>query len=178
MPGPTRAPATQTIDSPVGALLLAATDEGLTHVLFRRTADLTLAPASAPVGQRAETILADTVRQLGEYFDGTRRSFDVPLAPSGTRFQLQTWRELREVAYGETSGYGDLARRIGRPGAARAVGSANGSNPISIIVPCHRVIGADGTLTGYGGGLDVKEKLLRLEGATGWKRAPLQGTIG
>ena len=102
-------------------------------------------------------------RQLAEYFDGTRRDFDLPLSADGTAFQRRVWDELRRIPYGETISYGELARRIGKPTASRAVGAANGRNPLAIVVPCHRVIGADGTLTGYGGGLPVKQALLALE---------------
>ena len=101
--------------------------------------------------------------QLKEYFDGVRREFDLPLRPTGTPFQMEDWSALREIPYGETVSYGDIARRIGRPKASRAVGMANHNNPISIIVPCHRVIGSNGKLTGYGGGLENKRKLLELE---------------
>jgi methylated-DNA-[protein]-cysteine S-methyltransferase len=101
--------------------------------------------------------------QLREYFEGRRRSFDVPLEPTGSSFELAVWTALREIPYGETVSYGELAARIGRPEAARAVGVANARNPIAVIVPCHRVIGADGSLTGYGGGLERKRLLLDLE---------------
>ena len=103
------------------------------------------------------------VRQVLEYFAGTRREFSLPLRPNGTPFQLRVWRALTEIPYGETRTYGDIARAIGAPGAARAVGGANNKNPIAIIVPCHRVIGANGALTGYAGGLDKKDFLLKLE---------------
>lgn len=102
-------------------------------------------------------------RELDEFFAGGRRSFDVPLAPKGTDFQKRVWAELLRIPFGETISYGELARRIGNPAACRAVGRANGTNPISLIVPCHRVIGSNGTLTGYGGGLDLKDKLLTWE---------------
>ena len=102
-------------------------------------------------------------RQLQEYFEGTRRSFDLRLAPEGTAFQRRVWEELRRIPYGETISYRELAGRIGQPTAMRAVGLANGRNPIAVVVPCHRVIGADGSLTGYGGGLDRKRYLLGLE---------------
>jgi methylated-DNA-[protein]-cysteine S-methyltransferase len=108
---------------------------------------------------------ADAGGQLAEYFAGRRRAFDLPLAAQGTEFQRRVWSELTKIDFGQTLSYGELARRIGNPGASRAVGLANGRNPISIIVPCHRVIGADGTLTGYGGGLERKQWLLRHEGA-------------
>ncbi|MDX1983869.1 MAG: methylated-DNA--[protein]-cysteine S-methyltransferase, partial [Bryobacteraceae bacterium] len=105
----------------------------------------------------------EVIRQLDAYFKGALHDFDVPLAPLGTPFQRNVWSALREIPYGRTISYGELARRIGNPSASRAVGLANGSNPIAIIVPCHRVIGANGKLTGFGGGLDVKRKLLDLE---------------
>jgi methylated-DNA-[protein]-cysteine S-methyltransferase len=108
--------------------------------------------------------LGEAVRQLSEYFAGTRRTFHLPLRLQGTEFQQRVWRELTEIPYGETWSYGQLARRIGNPNASRAVGLANGRNPISILVPCHRVIGADGSLTGYGGGLERKQWLLAHEG--------------
>jgi len=105
--------------------------------------------------------------QLRQYFAGQRRAFDLPLALDGSEFQQTVWRALLEVPYGKTASYGDVARRIGMPGKARAVGRANGSNPIPVVVPCHRIIGSDGTLTGYGGGLRIKRFLLELESATG-----------
>ena len=108
-------------------------------------------------------ILKETIRQLRAYFSGKLEQFDLPLAPEGTPFQLEVWRRLCEIPYGETISYGELARRIGNPNASRAVGLANGSNPIAIIIPCHRVIGSNGKLTGYGGGLPIKERLLALE---------------
>ena len=107
--------------------------------------------------------LWEPVRQLRSYFAGELEQFDLPLAPDGTSFQQKVWSELCEIPYGETISYGELARRIGNPNASRAVGLANGSNPIPIIIPCHRVIGSNGKLTGYGGGLPIKEKLLALE---------------
>jgi len=108
-------------------------------------------------------ILSDAKVQLEEYFAGRRREFDLPLSPRGTSFQMQVWQGLRDIPYGQLWSYGKLARHIGHGGAARAVGAANGRNPIPIIVPCHRVIGSDGTLTGFGGGLDVKARLIELE---------------
>jgi methylated-DNA-[protein]-cysteine S-methyltransferase len=110
-------------------------------------------------------VLAQTVRQLEEYFAGTRRDFDLELAPHGTAFQLAVWDALLAIPYGETTSYGEIARGVGRPNAVRAVGQANGRNPIAIVVPCHRVIGSDHSLTGYGGGIDRKRFLLGLEGA-------------
>jgi methylated-DNA-[protein]-cysteine S-methyltransferase len=109
----------------------------------------------------------EAVRQLDEYFAGTRRRFDLPLAPAGTPFQQRVWQGLTEIPYGETISYAELARRIGRPAAVRAVGAANGRNPLAIVVPCHRVIGSDGRLVGYGGGLPVKAALLELERRAG-----------
>ncbi len=155
-----------TIDSPVGTLLLAATNDGLSHVLFDRGAqpDATWIADNGTIGQ-ASHWLTQTRQQLAEYFAGTRRDFDIPLTATGTEFQRQVWQSLQSINYGTTISYGELARRIGNPRAVRAVGLANGRNPISIIVPCHRVIGANGTLTGYGGGLDRKQTLLSLEGA-------------
>ncbi|UCF66813.1 MAG: methylated-DNA--[protein]-cysteine S-methyltransferase [Acidobacteriota bacterium] len=160
------ASASTILESIVGPLYLAASDEGLTHLLF--VDEMSDRPRTVPAasGSPAGRILREAVRQLREYFAGKRRAFDVLLAPEGTPFQCETWRGLRTIGYGETVSYAELARRVGKPGAARAVGMANGANPIAIIVPCHRVIGADGTLTGYGGGLHVKQALLELEGVS------------
>ncbi len=142
--------------SPLGTLHLCARgDELVALALPDRPAP------DAPTGKSA--VLARTARQLDEYFAGKRRDFDLPLAPEGTAFQQRVWRELLTIPYGDTWSYGELARAIGRPAAARAVGAANGKNPIAIIVPCHRVIGANGTLVGYGGGLPVKTWLLEHE---------------
>ncbi len=110
-----------------------------------------------------DPLLARAAGQLAEFFRGERRAFDLPLAPGGTAFQGRVWEELRRIPYGETVSYGELARRIGAPGASRAVGMANGANPISILIPCHRVIGSSGRLTGYGGGVERKAFLLDLE---------------
>ncbi|MCP3959529.1 MAG: methylated-DNA--[protein]-cysteine S-methyltransferase [bacterium] len=118
-------------------------------------------------GERLEESSERTARvteQLQQYFDGERRDFDLELAPRGTDFQKQVWRQLLDIPAGETCTYADIARRLGRPGAARAVGRANATNPIPIVVPCHRVVGADGTLTGYAGGLPIKRGLLEIEG--------------
>jgi len=154
------------IPSPVGPLVLAASDVGLHALEFaaprhpvRRGASWREAesPQAHPILHRAQ-------EQLQDYFAGTRRVFDLPLAPQGTAFQRQVWLTLASIPYGQTISYAELAVRVARPLASRAVGGANGRNPISIILPCHRVIGADGSLTGYGGGLAVKEFLLRLEG--------------
>lgn len=147
----------RTIDSPVGPLVLVASPTGLRAVDFgddgRR--------AAVPVGD--SPVLAETVRQLAEYFDGTRRDFDLPLEPEGTAFQRSVWTVLDTIPYGETISYGEQARRLGDAKKARAVGGANGRNPLPIVVPCHRVIGTSGALTGFGGGLAIKEQLLRHE---------------
>jgi len=148
------------IASPVGPLLLAADDAGLREILFvnGRT------PGHPRSTWREDAApLKETMRQLRAYFAGKLENFDLPLAPQGTRFQLDVWKRLCEIPYGDTISYGELAKRIGNPKASRAVGLANGQNPIPIIIPCHRVIGSDGKLTGYGGGLPIKEKLLALE---------------
>lgn len=149
-------------DSPVDSLLLTAEEDSLTGIYF---ASGKHPPAIGEdwKEQPRHPVLRAAKKQLDEYFAGRRRRFDLPLAPQGTPFQLAVWQALRDIPYGETRSYGDIARRIGRPKAMRAVGAANGANPISIVVPCHRVIGADGTLTGYGGGLPRKQKLLVLE---------------
>ena len=147
------------IESPLGPLLLVA-DDGLRQILFvngRHPAR----PESSWKQNRAP--FSDTIRQLQAYFAGQLEHFDLQLAPEGTPFQLDVWRRLCDIPYGQTISYGELAGRIGNPKARRAVGLANGSNPIPIVIPCHRVIGSNGKLTGYGGGLPIKEKLLALE---------------
>jgi len=162
-----KANAAKIVDSPIGRLYLVATDAGLTDLLF--VDEMNIDPDNPPGGGEADRIVRETEQQLSEYFSGKRREFNIPLAPAGTEFQLATWRGLQTIAFGETISYADLARRIDRPRAVRAVGAANGANPISIIVPCHRVIGADGSLTGYGGGLHRKKRLLELEqGIRSW----------
>jgi methylated-DNA-[protein]-cysteine S-methyltransferase len=156
--------ASRVIESPVGPLLLVARDGGLGELCmtpFALPEDHELAqPADADVLDAAE-------RQLGEYFEGRLTAFDIPLSLDGTDFQRSVWGELVKIPFGERISYGELARRVGRPGSARAVGLANGRNPVSIIVPCHRVVGSDGTLTGYGGGLDRKAWLLDHEARQG-----------
>ena len=119
-------------------------------------------PADGPAEQE-QPVLMQAARELGEYFEGSRRDFDVALDPQGSPFQLAAWHGLREIPYGETVSYGEQARRVGHPGKARAIGAANGSNPLPVIVPCHRVIGSDGSLTGFGGGLEAKAWLLHHE---------------
>jgi methylated-DNA-[protein]-cysteine S-methyltransferase len=149
--------------TPIGQLTLVASDDGLTNILFagESPADAKL-PAQLPVDETDPTLTA-AAEQLTEYFAGERTEFDVPLDLDGTDFQRQAWRALSDVPYGETTSYGAQAAAIGRPGAARAVGSANGQNPVPIILPCHRIVGADGSLTGFGGGLDIKQRLLDIE---------------
>ncbi len=145
-----------TIESPIGELLLAGDERGLAH--------LEMSPFSIQnEWQRDDQAFVDIRRQLDEYFAGERRRFDLELALRGSAFEQAVWRELLEIPYGETTSYGTIARRIGHPDAPRAVGLANGRNPVALIVPCHRVIGADGSLTGYGGGLERKRFLLDLE---------------
>ena len=152
----------KTIESPAGILKLIASDKGLAGIFFRDD-DSSLVPLSPLVESPEHPILLETERQLGQYFDGDRKTFSVPLDFNGTEFQKKVWEALLTIPFGETRSYGDIARQLGNPTASRAVGAANGRNPISIIAPCHRVIGSSGKLTGYGGGLDVKEMLLALE---------------
>jgi len=148
------------IDSPVGRLLLAAHAGQLKRVHFQAGPHRRQPEPEWVADPRPFTKL---IAQLEEYFAGRRRTFELALAPEGTAFQLTVWRALTKIPYGETVSYGELARRIGKPDASRAVGLANGANPLPIVVPCHRVIGADGSLTGFGGGLAIKSKLLALE---------------
>ena len=150
------------MDSPLGRITLTSDGEALTGLSFeeeRHPRDRTGAI------ETPDAILIDAERQLQEYFGKWRQSFDLPLKPAGTEFQRQVWGLLGEIPFGETISYLELAKRLGNEKAVRAVGMANGRNPISIVIPCHRVIGANGDLTGYGGGLWRKEVLLRLEGA-------------
>ena len=150
-----------TIDSPIGELLLVGDEEGL-RGLYMQEGRTRMAVRSS--WREADEPFADVREQLGEYFAGERTDFDLPLEMGGTEFEREVWGELERIPYGQTTSYGEIARRVGRPDRARAVGAANGRNPISVIVPCHRVIGADGSLTGYGGGLERKRFLLELEG--------------
>ena len=145
--------------SPVGKLGLVEEDGALTHLCFDKNSDKL--PPGAKL--RETPLLKRAAKQLDEYFSGTRREFELPLRPKGTAFQRAVWEALCAIPYGETCSYGDIAARIGRPQAARAVGGANNRNPIAIIVPCHRVIGANGDLVGFGCGLAMKEFLLNLE---------------
>ncbi len=152
----------KTIWSPVGELTLVADDRGLAAILWEDDR-----PGRVRLGALAEKadhpVLLETERQLGEYFAGERRSFDVPLSFAGTDFQKRVWAALLAIPFGETRSYGEIAQQLGAPGASRAVGAANGRNPISIIAPCHRVVGSNGKLTGFAGGLDAKAFLLELE---------------
>jgi len=148
------------LQSPIGLLLLAADNEGLREITFPKNG---VPPSPQPAWHEDSSAFTEPIRQLRAYFAGALETFDLPLAPGGTPFQQRVWNELCKIPYGETISYGQLAQRIGNPNASRAVGLANGSNPIPIIIPCHRVIGSNGKLTGYGGGLPIKEKLLALE---------------
>jgi methylated-DNA-[protein]-cysteine S-methyltransferase len=146
--------------SPIGPLLLVADGSGLRQIVFAKNGK---PAAPEPDWRQDSSPFRELTRQLEAYFAGQLESFDLALAPEGTPFQQKVWTELRHIPYGETISYGELACRIGNPKGSRAVGLANGSNPIPIIIPCHRVIGSNGKLTGYGGGLPIKEKLLALE---------------
>jgi O-6-methylguanine DNA methyltransferase len=161
--------------SPVGPLFLAASEKGLVALEFdvRLPGQQTIRPNPRDLRSESDTLrfnnsdtgISSYTRELEEYFAGTRRQFSFPLDLRGTAFQLECWHALLKIPYGETRTYADIARAVGRPQGFRAVGMANNRNPIAIVVPCHRVIASDGTLCGYGGGLDVKRKLLQLEGA-------------
>lgn len=149
------------VESPVGELLLTSDGDALTGLYINERAiapEWIIASDDAPIAQATQ--------QLVEYFAGTRQTFDLPLAPEGTLFQKRVWEELAKIPFGETVSYGTIAARLGQPTASRAVGMANGRNPVSIIVPCHRVVGANGTLTGYSGGMPRKKWLLEHETAT------------
>jgi methylated-DNA-[protein]-cysteine S-methyltransferase len=148
------------MESPVGRLLLAGEWDRLRLIGFSRGP---MARGAHATWERTEAPFRMVVRQLTEYFAGTRREFDLPLDPQGTEFQLRVLGELRAIPYGETRSYRDIAIAIGNPRAVRAVGGANGSNPLPIVIPCHRVIGSSGDLTGFGGGMDTKRYLLDLE---------------
>jgi methylated-DNA-[protein]-cysteine S-methyltransferase len=145
------------LETPIGPLAVAKNDAGaVTEIRFSGDAD--------EDWTRNDDAFGDVAMQLREYFAGARRDFDLPLAPAGTPFQLAVWNVLRAIPYGATRSYLDVANAIGKPAACRAVGAANGANPLPIVVPCHRVIGSNGSLTGFGGGIDVKRRLLSLEG--------------
>jgi methylated-DNA-[protein]-cysteine S-methyltransferase len=148
-----------TIDSPIGTITLVADDDALVevHLPDEKSSSLTVAEDTTPAEHK---VLAQAASELSEYFAGDRLEFDVPVAPHGTAFQLAAWQALRTIPYGETVSYGEQARRLGDRNLARAVGAANGRNPLPIVVPCHRVVGANGHLTGFGGGIECKAWLL------------------
>ncbi|MEM9480517.1 MAG: methylated-DNA--[protein]-cysteine S-methyltransferase [Verrucomicrobiota bacterium] len=158
---PDHATCRRAIDSPMGRLVLFATPAGLAALFFGHRVDSAEFPPDDPDNLH----LNAAERQLGEYFAKERQHFDIAFDRSGTAFQEAVWQQLSQIPFGETCSYGDIAERMGNPKSVRAVGLANGSNPISIIVPCHRVIGADGSLIGFGGGLEIKQRLLMHEGA-------------
>jgi len=162
------------IDSPVGPLSLESDEQALTRIRFLggdwprhgsrgRRADPPVPAAEVNEGPRAQEILAETNRQLRAYFEGELFGFDLPLGPEGTPFQRAVWNALLDIPYGMTSSYSELAMRLGQPAAVRAVGAANGQNPLPIVIPCHRVIGRSGDLVGFGGGIAAKRYLLELE---------------
>ena len=178
-----------TVKSPIGKLLLTSDGEAVTGIYmeeheggpqalsgFSASASPAAAFTSLPTlsweDGGAVPVLQEARRQLDAFFDGKRESFDLPLKPAGTPFQRTVWDELTRIPFGKTISYGELAKRIGQPAASRAVGLANGKNPIAIVIPCHRVIGANGTLTGYGGGIDRKKWLLEHEGVALGGRQP------
>lgn len=150
------------MDSPIGKLFLAGDQDGLKHINFPKEKR----PVNPePNWMEMPAFFTSVVSELKEYFAGKRQQFSIDTKPEGTAFQLSVWRELQEVPYGKTVSYGELAQQVGNPKASRAVGAANGANPIPIIIPCHRAIGANGDLTGFGGGLETKQFLLELERA-------------
>jgi methylated-DNA-[protein]-cysteine S-methyltransferase len=151
---------TTAVETPIGELRLVASEQGLREVLWPSRE-----PAE-PVSDEGSPVLTEATRQLEEYFAGTRERFSLPLDLHGTAFQRAAWLALADIPYGRTVSYAEQARRLGRPRAVRAVGAANGRNPVPIVLPCHRIVGSDGSLTGFGGGLDVKRALLEHEGAT------------
>lgn len=149
------------LDTPIGTLLIAGDDAALHRITFPQRGRAAKPEPEWQESQRGP--VGEAMRQIREYFAGTRAEFDLPLAPAGTPFQRSVWRQLQQIPYGETISYGELARRVGNPKASRAVGSANGANPLPIVIPCHRVIASDGTLGGFGGGRPTKQTLLALE---------------
>jgi methylated-DNA-[protein]-cysteine S-methyltransferase len=155
-----------TIDSPIGVLELQTTDDALTSIYFCDDSSVTAMQGDLD----SDPVLRETVDQLDAYFAGERTDFDLPLSPRGTEFQRRVWSALAEIPYAETWSYAELARHIGLPTAFRAVGAANGQNPLPIVIPCHRVVGANGKLVGYGGGMDRKRQLLELEAKVRVKR--------
>jgi methylated-DNA-[protein]-cysteine S-methyltransferase len=165
------------IPSPVGKLKLVATDDALVAVLWPGDNPKQLGLDVQKVGNGNHPVLSETERQLSEYFAGKRTRFELPLDPRGTTFQKKVWQSLKKIPFGKTQTYLDIAKAIGAPRASRAVGGATGRNPLSIVVPCHRVIGSDGTLTGFGGGLPTKAKLLALEGHAAGRGVEKQRTL-
>lgn len=161
-----------TMPSPVGELTLVATIHGLRAVLWPDDEDRVKLPDAMHEDPTCD-VLVDAKRQIGEYFAGQRTSFDLPLDLRGTEFQRAAWMALADIPFGTTASYGEQAARIGRPTAVRAVGAANGRNPVSIVLPCHRVVGSNGSLTGFAGGLNSKRLLLQHEGALGEPTLPL-----
>ena len=161
-----------TLDSPIGPITVAGGGEVVTNV---RMVDQSHPPADQSGWRFEPNAFPEAISQLEAYFDGRLTRFDIPLGLEGTEFRRRVWDALLEIPYGDTVSYGEIAGRIGAPGAARAVGLANGRNPVSIIVPCHRVIGSDGSLTGYGGGLHRKRRLLQLESDHLAAAHPLRG---
>lgn len=149
------------LDTPFGALGIAGTTQGLIHVEFQ---DGERPVRPAPDWQEDQGLLDEARVQLREYFEGRRQRFTVPVAPEGTPFQQRVWRELRQIPWGATTTYQEIAEKLGQPAAVRAVGHANGRNPVAIVIPCHRVVGANGRLTGYAGGIAIKRCLLQHEG--------------
>ena len=149
------------LETPIGTLLIAGDAESIHEINFPKNGQARKPQADWTESARGP--IATAIRQLREYFAGKRTDFDLPLSPQGTEFQRTVWQRLQEIPYGETISYGELAKRVGNPKASRAVGAANGQNPIPIVIPCHRVIGANGKLTGFGGGLPTKQALLALE---------------
>jgi methylated-DNA-[protein]-cysteine S-methyltransferase len=153
------------LDSPIGTLLIAGDAQAVRRIHFPIDGKAVAPEAGWQPSARGP--VAEAIRQLREYFAGRRTTFDLPLEPAGTPFQRAVWRALQDIPYGETISYGELARRVGNPKASRAVGSANGANPLPIVIPCHRVIAGDGSLGGFGGGLPTKQSLLVLEHVRG-----------
>ena len=159
-------PTTVTMKTPVGVLALRGSDDALLELLLPNVATRVRGAPDVADVPRLPAALAAAVTQLTEYFEGTRREFDLPIELGGTPFQCSVWRTLAEIPYGTTVSYGELAAMVGRPSAYRAVGQANGANPVAIVLPCHRVVASGGTIGGYGGGLILKRRLLALEGVT------------
>ena len=158
------------IESPIGKLKLVASDVGLVAILWEKDSPRRVRLSELVANER-HPVIAQTERQLDEYFAGKRKTFTIALDMRGTRFQKDVWEALLAIPFGETRSYGQLAQQLGNPRATRAVGAANGRNPVSIIVPCHRVIGSSGKLTGFAGGLEAKARLLSLEKLSGGRRS-------